>query len=133
MWYIYSIVQSSMNIEILLFELYFNSLVARVKWAMPFIYNFLLRVNSLLLYLVCNLQICECPVLFARLEVLNLSGNRLTDACGSYLSTILEKCKGKTLFLQPFTLNIVSVSSQSSIALCYSFVDLCGFKPCCWR
>ncbi|XP_062147613.1 protein TONSOKU [Alnus glutinosa] len=39
-------------------------------------------------------QICECPVLFARLEVLNLSGNRLTDACGSYLSAILEKCKG---------------------------------------
>ncbi|KAI4317132.1 hypothetical protein L6164_025031 [Bauhinia variegata] len=37
-------------------------------------------------------QICECSVLFARLEVLNLSGNRLTDACGSYLSTILEKC-----------------------------------------
>uniref|UniRef100_A0A2N9GR45 Uncharacterized protein n=2 Tax=Fagus sylvatica TaxID=28930 RepID=A0A2N9GR45_FAGSY len=39
-------------------------------------------------------QICECPVLFARLEVLNISGNRLTDACGSYLSTILKKCKG---------------------------------------
>ncbi|KAJ7945273.1 Protein TONSOKU like [Quillaja saponaria] len=37
-------------------------------------------------------QICECSVLFARLEVLNISGNRLTDACGSYLSTILEKC-----------------------------------------
>ncbi|KAF7834177.1 protein TONSOKU [Senna tora] len=37
-------------------------------------------------------QICECPVLFARLEVLNISGNRLTDACGSYLSTILTKC-----------------------------------------
>ncbi|CAN0880513.1 Protein TONSOKU [Linum grandiflorum] len=39
------------------------------------------------------LQICECPVLFSRLEVLNISGNRLTDACGSYLSTILEKCR----------------------------------------
>ncbi|KAA8531034.1 hypothetical protein F0562_005743 [Nyssa sinensis] len=38
-------------------------------------------------------QICECPVLFSRLEVLNISGNRLTDACGSYLSTILENCK----------------------------------------
>ncbi|TXG46367.1 hypothetical protein EZV62_028130 [Acer yangbiense] len=38
-------------------------------------------------------QICECSVLFTRLEVLNLSGNRLTDACGSYLSTILENCK----------------------------------------
>lgn len=38
-------------------------------------------------------QICECPVLFSRLEVLNISGNRLTDACASYLSTILKKCK----------------------------------------
>ncbi|KAL6227965.1 hypothetical protein ACLB2K_001919 [Fragaria x ananassa] len=38
-------------------------------------------------------QICECPLLFTRLEVLNISGNRLTDACASYLSTILEKCK----------------------------------------
>ncbi|KAK7247552.1 hypothetical protein RIF29_42437 [Crotalaria pallida] len=37
-------------------------------------------------------KICECPVLFARLEVLNISGNRLTDACGSLLSTILKKC-----------------------------------------
>ncbi|XP_021899947.1 protein TONSOKU [Carica papaya] len=38
-------------------------------------------------------QICECPVLFTRLEILNISGNRLTDACGSYLSTILKNCK----------------------------------------
>ena len=37
-------------------------------------------------------------MLFARLEVLNISGNRLTDACGSYLSTILKNCKGKVLF-----------------------------------
>ncbi|CAM8953727.1 unnamed protein product [Rhodiola kirilowii] len=56
--------------------------------------------GSLSLDLHCNrfgatalFQICECPVLFDRLEMLNLSGNRLTDACGSYLSTILEKCK----------------------------------------
>ncbi|EOX92458.1 Tetratricopeptide repeat (TPR)-containing-like protein [Theobroma cacao] len=38
-------------------------------------------------------KICECHVLFTRLEILNISGNHLTDACGSYLSTILEKCK----------------------------------------
>nr|CAD1827295.1 unnamed protein product [Ananas comosus var. bracteatus] len=38
-------------------------------------------------------QICECAVMCARLEVLNLSGNRLTDACSSYLSTILQNCK----------------------------------------
>ncbi|XAR73209.1 hypothetical protein NMG60_11007107 [Bertholletia excelsa] len=56
--------------------------------------------GSLILDLHCNrfgptalFQICECPVLFARLEVLNISGNRLTDACGSYLSTILKNCK----------------------------------------
>nr|BAD19291.1 putative BRUSHY1 [Oryza sativa Japonica Group]BAD19549.1 putative BRUSHY1 [Oryza sativa Japonica Group] len=38
-------------------------------------------------------QICECAVMTNRLEVLNLSGNRLTDACGSYLFTVLQKCK----------------------------------------
>ncbi|OMO57086.1 Leucine-rich repeat, ribonuclease inhibitor subtype [Corchorus capsularis] len=58
------------------------------------------KYGGLTLDLHCNrfgptalFQICECPVLFTRLEVLNISGNRLTDACGSYLSTILEKCK----------------------------------------
>ncbi|XP_059644880.1 protein TONSOKU [Cornus florida] len=58
------------------------------------------RYGGLALDLHCNrfgptalFQICECPVLFARLEVLNISGNRLTDACGSYLSTILENCR----------------------------------------
>ncbi|RLN08873.1 protein TONSOKU isoform X2 [Panicum miliaceum] len=38
-------------------------------------------------------QICECAVMTDRLEGLNLSGNRLTDACSSYLFTILQKCK----------------------------------------
>ncbi|XP_062220506.1 protein TONSOKU-like [Phragmites australis] len=38
-------------------------------------------------------QICECAVMTVRLEVLNLSGNRLTDACSSYLFTILQKCR----------------------------------------
>ncbi|XP_017977769.1 PREDICTED: protein TONSOKU isoform X1 [Theobroma cacao] len=52
-------------------------------------------------------QICECPVLFTRLEVLNISGNRLTDACGSYLSTILEKCKAL------FSLNVERCSITS--------------------
>ncbi|KAJ8774873.1 hypothetical protein K2173_018132 [Erythroxylum novogranatense] len=58
------------------------------------------KYGDLTLDLHCNrfgpsalFQICECPVLFTRLEVLNLSGNRLTDTCGSFLSTILEKCK----------------------------------------
>ncbi|XVE86577.1 hypothetical protein DITRI_Ditri18aG0044600 [Diplodiscus trichospermus] len=58
------------------------------------------KYGDLTLDLHCNrfgptalFQICECPVLFMRLEVLNVSGNRLTDACGSYLSTILEKCR----------------------------------------
>ncbi|CAM0943633.1 unnamed protein product [Alopecurus aequalis] len=38
-------------------------------------------------------QICECAVMTERLEVLNLSGNRLTDGCSSYIFTILQKCK----------------------------------------
>ncbi|KAF8411665.1 hypothetical protein HHK36_004223 [Tetracentron sinense] len=64
------------------------------------------KYGGLTLDLHCNrfgptalFQICECPVLFARLEVLNISGNRLTDACGSYLSTILQNCKEIFLFL----------------------------------
>lgn len=58
------------------------------------------KYGGLVLDLHCNrfgptalFQICECPVLFTRLEVLNISGNRLTDSCGSYLATILENCK----------------------------------------
>ncbi|XP_026420817.1 protein TONSOKU-like isoform X2 [Papaver somniferum] len=58
------------------------------------------KYGGLTLDLHCNrfgptalFQICECPVLFARLEVLNVSGNRLTDGCGEYLSTILGSCK----------------------------------------
>ncbi|CAN4114152.1 unnamed protein product [Withania somnifera] len=58
------------------------------------------KYGGLTLDLHCNrlgstalFQICECHVLYARLEVLNLSGNRLTDACASYLSTILQNCK----------------------------------------
>ncbi|KAG0492321.1 hypothetical protein HPP92_005719 [Vanilla planifolia] len=58
------------------------------------------KYGGLTLDLHCNrfgptalFQICECSVMFTRLEVLNLSQNRLTDACGSYLSTILENCK----------------------------------------
>ncbi|XP_027181634.1 protein TONSOKU-like [Coffea eugenioides] len=70
--------------------------------------------GALVLDLHCNLlgptalfQICECPVLYNRLEVLNISGNRLTDACASYLSTILKKCKAL------YTLNIEKCSITS--------------------
>ncbi|OAE34095.1 hypothetical protein AXG93_2891s1190 [Marchantia polymorpha subsp. ruderalis] len=35
-------------------------------------------------------QICRCPVALSRLEVLNLSENRLTDAASRHLSLILE-------------------------------------------
>ncbi|ONK61173.1 uncharacterized protein A4U43_C08F26980 [Asparagus officinalis] len=72
------------------------------------------KYGGLTLDLHCNrfgptslFQICECPVLFARLEVLNLSGNRLTDSCSSYLYTILEKCKAL------YSLNIEQCSITS--------------------
>ncbi|XP_018625878.1 protein TONSOKU isoform X2 [Nicotiana tomentosiformis] len=52
-------------------------------------------------------QICECHVLYARLEVLNISGNRLTDACASYLSAILQNCKAL------YSLNIEQCSITS--------------------
>ncbi|XP_042495456.1 protein TONSOKU [Macadamia integrifolia] len=58
------------------------------------------KYGGLTLDLHCNrfgptalFQICECPVLIARLEVLDISGNRLTDSCASYISTILKNCK----------------------------------------
>ncbi|CAA7405317.1 unnamed protein product [Spirodela intermedia] len=58
------------------------------------------KYGGLTLDLHCNqfgptalFQICECAVLLSRLEVLNLSENRLTDACGSYLSAILVSCR----------------------------------------
>ncbi|KAH6756608.1 hypothetical protein C2S51_038907 [Perilla frutescens var. frutescens] len=52
-------------------------------------------------------QICECPLLYARLEVLNISRNSLTDACASYLSTILRNCKAL------YSLNIENCSVTS--------------------
>ncbi|PWA86432.1 hypothetical protein CTI12_AA062960 [Artemisia annua] len=39
-------------------------------------------------------KMCECTELLSRLEVLNISGNRLTDGSASQLSTILQNCKG---------------------------------------
>ncbi|MCD7454990.1 hypothetical protein HAX54_026718 [Datura stramonium] len=72
------------------------------------------KYGGLTLDLHCNrlgstalFQICECHVLYARLEVLNLSGNRLTDACASYLSTILQNCKAL------YSLNIEQCSITS--------------------
>ncbi|XP_042407586.1 protein TONSOKU-like [Zingiber officinale] len=72
------------------------------------------KYGGLTLDLHCNrfgptalFQICECSVLYARLEVLNLSGNRLTDSCSSYLSAILENCKVL------FSLNIEQCSITS--------------------
>ncbi|XP_031476796.1 protein TONSOKU isoform X2 [Nymphaea colorata] len=54
-------------------------------------------------------QVCECPVLFSRLEVLNLSENRLTDACASYLSVILKNCKA----LYSLNLEKCSITSRT--------------------
>ncbi|KAK1276452.1 Protein TONSOKU [Acorus gramineus] len=72
------------------------------------------KYGGLTLDLHCNrlgptslFQVCECPVLIARLEVLNLSENRLTDACASYLSTILQNCKAL------YSLNIQECSITS--------------------
>ncbi|XP_010551177.1 PREDICTED: protein TONSOKU isoform X2 [Tarenaya hassleriana] len=58
-------------------------------------------------------QICECPVLFTRLEVLNISRNRLTDACGSYLSTILKSCKA----LYSLNVEYCSLTSRTIIKI----------------
>ncbi|KAG5241972.1 protein TONSOKU [Salix suchowensis] len=108
------------------------------------------KYGDLTLDLHCNrfgptalFQICECPVLFARLEVLNISGNRLTDACGSYLSTILESCRAlyilniercsittRTIQKVADALNESSVLAQLSIGALYFFaaLNLSGLK-----
>ncbi|XP_078447079.1 tetratricopeptide repeat (TPR)-containing protein isoform X2 [Wolffia australiana] len=54
-------------------------------------------------------QICECGVLLSRLEVLNLSGNRLTDACSFYIGTILLNCKS----LYSLNLEQTSITSRT--------------------
>ncbi|KAL3824491.1 hypothetical protein ACJIZ3_020520 [Penstemon smallii] len=54
-------------------------------------------------------HICECPVLYARLEVLNISGNSLTDACASSMSTILQTCKA----LYSLDIENCSISSRT--------------------
>ncbi|PWA40846.1 tetratricopeptide repeat (TPR)-containing protein [Artemisia annua] len=41
-----------------------------------------------------GVKICESPGLLSRLEILDISGNPLTDGCAPYLSIILQKCKG---------------------------------------
>ncbi|CAJ1937877.1 unnamed protein product [Sphenostylis stenocarpa] len=66
-------------------------------------------------------QICECSLLFARLEVLNISGNRLTDACGSYLSTILKNCTDSRCRYAPFHLLTFCVAALCSLNIenCY--------------
>ncbi|KAM1068014.1 hypothetical protein ACFX2I_000025 [Malus domestica] len=72
-----------------------NSTMEKLQKVLPGYTSYGLRLD-----IHCNLfgptallQICECPVLVARLEVLNISENPLTDACASYLLDVLEKCK----------------------------------------
>ncbi|KAI7745668.1 hypothetical protein M8C21_011533 [Ambrosia artemisiifolia] len=74
------------------------------------------KYGGLVLDLHCNrfgptalFQICECTVLLSRLEVLNISGNRLTDGCASYLSTILQNCKA----LYSLNLQNCSITSRT--------------------
>jgi hypothetical protein len=39
-------------------------------------------------------QLSRCPVVLARLEVLDLSENRLTDAAGRHLANLVENGSG---------------------------------------
>ena len=60
-------------------------------------------------------------MLSSRLEVLNLSENRLTDACCSYLATILQNCKCTCLDLsaqsRPFQYPLFSLKPNFHEAL----------------
>ncbi|KAJ8747767.1 hypothetical protein K2173_011419 [Erythroxylum novogranatense] len=75
-------------------------------------------------FLIVVPQICECPLLFTCLEVVNLSGNRPTDTCASFLSTILEnlnmeRCSitSRTNQKVSFALNDFFVLAQLSIVI----------------
>ncbi|KAL3680655.1 hypothetical protein R1sor_023611 [Riccia sorocarpa] len=60
-------------------------------------------------------QISQCPVALSRLEVLNLSGNRLTDAAGRHLFSILQRCTAlATLSLESCELTTRTVSKLVS-------------------
>ncbi|KAL7616590.1 hypothetical protein Lser_V15G04283 [Lactuca serriola] len=93
------------------------------------------KYGGLVLDLHCNrfgptalFQICECPVLLSRLEVLNISGNRLTDGCASYLSTILQNCKAlyslniQRCSITSRTIQKVTDSLDSSLILSELFI-----------
>ncbi|CAM6088799.1 unnamed protein product [Calypogeia fissa] len=61
------------------------------------------------------LEICRCPVSLSRLEVLNLSGNRLTDAAARHLSKILKESQAlATLNLESCALTTRAVTQLTS-------------------
>jgi hypothetical protein len=82
----------------------------------------------------------KCPVTLSRLEVLKLSGNRLTDAAGRNLAAILAQSKGtrfsycmQLLFFMLFLASgIVQAPTSSSLFLLYAigliYILLCIFE-----
>ncbi|PWA44947.1 ribosomal protein S7e [Artemisia annua] len=79
-------------------------------------------------------QICESPGLLSRLEILDISGNPLTDGCAPYLSIILQKCKGlyrlniERCSISSLTIKKITESLDSEAELSELFIGEC-LKP----
>lgn len=58
-------------------------------------------------------HVCECPVILSRLEILNLSGNRLTDSAARYLTQLLRNSKA----LEVLKLEDCSLTSRSILKI----------------
>ncbi|KAH7429280.1 hypothetical protein KP509_09G039700 [Ceratopteris richardii] len=60
-------------------------------------------------------QICECPVTLSRLEVLNLSGNRLTDAAARFIANLIKNSQALEV-LQLHDCGLTTRSIQKIVA-----------------
>ena len=126
--------------ELLLGVPYFHHFASHLPLFFPFFFFFCYSNTMFYLCSLLDPQICECPVLISRLEVLNISGNRLTDACGAYLSTILRNCKGKAYFSFSYSrvsflwmdywhgwlLLVFDLSSALLSYSCRELISICG-------
>nr|GEU75802.1 hypothetical protein [Tanacetum cinerariifolium] len=101
----------------------------KMKWAMMGRNNAMACVDDGNRLAIIN--ICESPGLLSRLEILDISGNPLTDKCAPYLSTILQKCKAlyrlniercsiSSLTVQKITESLDSESELSELFIGYN-------------
>ncbi|MCO5592487.1 hypothetical protein L7F22_046490 [Adiantum nelumboides] len=66
-------------------------------------------------------QICECPVTRSRLEVLNLSDNKLTDAAARFIANLIENSQA----LEVLKLQNCSLTTRSILKLSAALQSSC--------